>query len=270
MARDRRSYLITGASSGLGAELAKQLCERGDRLALVARREDRLAEVGEAAARAARARGIADPFPPLLLVADVSDKEALRAAIDRAFEELPGGVDVLVLNAGIGQEQPPHRFDPEVSARIVDVNLTANVRAVGYALPRMMKRGSGHIVGVSSLAAYRGLPRSSPYCASKAGFSTFLESLRLELPAYGIDVTTISPGFVKTELTAKNKSMPFLMEADDAVRRMIRGMDRRKREVRFPFPLALLVRLGRAMPDCLFDLATRRRTRHPSFEKPGA
>jgi short-subunit dehydrogenase len=123
----------------------------------------------------------------------------------------------------------------------------------------MRERRSGHIVGVSSMASYRGMPASWVYSASKAGFSTMLEALRVDLKPWGIDVTTITPGFIRTPLTDRNRfPMPFLMEAGPAARIMARGIDRRAREVRFPWRLATIVRMLRAMPDALFDLIASR------------
>ncbi|RME76037.1 MAG: SDR family NAD(P)-dependent oxidoreductase, partial [Planctomycetota bacterium] len=138
--------------------------------------------------------------------------------------------------------------------RILDINLTANLYLIGAVLPGMLERRRGHIVGVSSLAGYRGLPGSWVYSASKAGLSTLLEGLRIDLRPHGVDVTTISPGFIKTAITARNRfPMPFLMDLEPAVRIMCRGIERRAREVRMPWQLALLMRLLRAIPDPLYD-----------------
>lgn len=259
MNRAPRNYVITGASSGIGAELALQLTARGDRLALIARREEQLNEVADRALAAAQAAGAAEPFRPLCLPADVLDTEGFLARLDEADEALPGGVEVLVLNAGTGRTMRAPKLHRAWCQKIVDINLTANMHAIAHVLPRMVERQRGHIVGVSSIAGYRGLPSSAPYSASKAGFTTFLEGIRIDLKEHKIPVTTVSPGFVKSELTDLNKHpMPFLLQTDDAVRRMIKGMDKRRREVRFPWPLVLLVRLARAIPDWLYDLLARR------------
>ena len=118
----------------------------------------------------------------------------------------------------------------------------------------MIEHGSGQIVGVSSLAGYRGLAGSAGYCASKAGLSALLESLRLEARAYGITVTTICPGFVKTPLTDKNTfSMPFLMELEPATEHMFRAIIQGRSEYAFPWTLASLVKGGRFLPNFLYD-----------------
>lgn len=248
------NVLITGASSGIGAEVAKEFARRGFRLALLARRVDRLREVAASAAEAARQAGHTSYPEPLVLAADVADTDALTAAIAEAEATLPGGIAIAILNAGIGRAQRIDRFDAKVAAEIIDVNLTANVHAIGALLPGMIARRCGQIVGVSSLAAYRGLPSSAVYSASKAGLTTMLEGLRLDLKPFDIRVTTVSPGFVRSEMTAVNRfKMPFLLDGDDAARRIVRGVLAGRREVRFPWPLVLGIRALRAMPDALFD-----------------
>src|SRR5580765_2769085 len=114
----------------------------------------------------------------------------------------------------------------------------------------MIERKAGHIVGISSLAGFRGLPGVSAYCASKAGFIAMLESLRLDLRPYKVAVTTVCPGFVKTAMTAQNKNpMPFLMELDVAVRKIHSAIRKKKTMVAFPWPLAVVVKTGRFLPD---------------------
>ncbi len=251
-----RRTLITGASSGLGAGLAQALARRGDRLVLFARRADRL----EAVAQRAQANH-PHKLRPLVFPLDVTDTEAVERAVREAQAQL-GGIDLLILNAGIGDAQRVERFDFEDAhrlARMLEVNLVSTLYLLGAVLPGMRARRRGHIVGVSSLAAYRGLPGSWVYSASKAGLSTLLEGLRIDLRPYGIAVTTISPGFVRTAITERNRfPMPFLMDLEPAVRIMCRGIERRAREVRFPWQLALAVRLLRAMPDPFYDWIARR------------
>lgn len=126
-------------------------------------------------------------------------------------------------------------------------------------VPEMVKRGRGHLVAISSLAAYRGLPKSASYGASKAALSAFFESLRLDLQPKGVDVTIIHPGFIKTPLTAgRDSDMPFLVELDDAVNKIIRAIEKRKKSYAFPWQLAAIVRLGMIMPNFLYDWISRR------------
>lgn len=251
-----RSVVLTGASSGIGEALAVQLARRGDRLALLARRRAELERVRQRALDAAEAAGQADPVVSAHPV-DVTDRTAVHGIL--AEIERTAGVDLLVLNAGISENTEVSGFDDRLAARTLEVNLTSTVYALGAVLPGMVERRRGHVVGVSSIAGYRGLPGAAAYCASKAGFSTLLESLRIDLRRHGIAVTTVSPGFVRTPMTDKNRHpMPFLMEVDRAAEVIARGIDRRAREIRFPWQLTAMVRLLRALPDWLYEaLATR-------------
>ena len=123
----------------------------------------------------------------------------------------------------------------------------------------MIARGQGHLVVISSLAAYRGLPKSAAYCASKAAVSAFFESLRLDLEPKGIEVTIIHPGFIKTPLTAgRDAKMPYLMELDDAIEKIVGAIEKRKKSYAFPWQLASIVRAGMIMPNWMYDWIARR------------
>ncbi|GIW70862.1 MAG: short-chain dehydrogenase/reductase [Planctomycetota bacterium] len=254
--------LLTGASSGIGRGLALALARRGDRLALLARRAEALREVA-AQARAQHPQG----EEPLVLPADVCDRAAVRAAVAQALERL-GGLELVILNAGVGDPLRVERFDDERAARVIEINLIGNLYVLGAALPPMLERRTGHLVGISSLAGWRGLPGSGSYSASKAGFSVLLESLRVDLRRYGIAVTTVEPGFVRTPLTERNRHpMPFLMELEPAVARIVRGIERRRRYVRFPWPLVLATHLVRALPGWLYDALAARLPRSAKAER---
>ena len=253
--------VLTGASSGIGAELAIQLARRGDRLALLARRAELLEQVAERARAAAAAAGHQGTAIRVYAV-DVTNRDAMRAII--ADVEQAEGLDLLILNAGRGDASYVEDFDDEAAAAVFDVNVTSTVYALGAALPRMIERQHGHIVGVSSIASYRGLSGASAYSASKAALSTLLESLRVDLRRHRVHVTVVSPGFVRTPMTAKNRfPMPFMVEVDAAAAKILHGIDRRKREIRFPWPLISLVRLLRAMPDWMYDVICTRLHRPP-------
>jgi short-subunit dehydrogenase len=145
----------------------------------------------------------------------------------------------------------------------VDINLLGAVNAVHAVLPQMIERGSGHLVAISSLAGFRGLPKSAAYSASKAGMTAFFESVRLDVMDKGIDVTIIQPGFIKTPLTSgRHNKMPFLMELEDAIPHFIKAIEKRKKFAAFPWQLATIVRAGKFMPAWLYDrIAGRARYR---------
>jgi len=236
---------LTGASSGLGWALAPLLAADGHALALGARR----LELVEKLAGEIRAAGGA----ALALEVDVADREAVRAAVKRTEQEL-GAIERLVANAGIDGPTPARRFDAAVFEKVQRTNLLGPAYCIEAVLPGMIERGRGHIVGISSLASYRGLPGAAAYCASKAGLSALLESLRIDLQGTGVAVTTVNPGFVRTPITAGSRHpMPFMLDADDAVRRIHRAIRARRRIFAFPWTLATITRLGRLVPSPLYD-----------------
>ncbi len=243
--------LITGASSGIGRELAFELARRGARLGLVARRSELLSEIISDLEPESRANAIALP-------ADVQDAQSMRAAAERLIAQF-GRIDVLIANAGIGVTNPGAEFDAAKLASVINVNVIGAANSVGAVLPEMVQRRAGHLVAISSLAAYRGLPKSAAYCASKAGVSAMFESLRLDLASIGIDVTIIHPGFIKTPLTAgRQAKLPWLMEVNDAANKMLRAIEKRKKSYAFPWQLASIVRLGMIMPNFMYDWISSR------------
>lgn len=237
--------LITGASSGIGKGLALELTRRGASVGLLARRAELLTEiVNEISAQGGTA---------LALAADVTDPAALREQADRLRTEL-GPIDVLIVNAGIGTVSHAVQLQPEHFKKVIDINLIGAANTVAAVLPEMASRGSGHLVAISSLSSYRGVPKSAAYCASKAALSIYFESLRIDLRHSGVAVTIIHPGFIKTPLTAGRKAkMPFLMELDDAVIKIVRGIEKGKKSFAFPWQLASIVRLGMIMPTWMYD-----------------
>jgi short-subunit dehydrogenase len=213
----QKVLFITGASSGIGHALAVELGRRGATLGLLARRAETLQQI---ASEVEKAGGRA-----LALPADVKDAEAVQRAADQLREQF-GHIDVLIANAGVGATTDASELSASEVANVINVNLIGVVNSVTAVVPEMVKRGSGHLVAISSLAAYRGLPKSGAYCASKAAVSAFFESLRLDLRGRGVDVTIIHPGFIKTPLTAgRQAQMPYLMELDVATQKIIRAIE---------------------------------------------
>jgi short-subunit dehydrogenase len=237
--------LITGASSGIGRALAIELGKRGARMGLTARRAEELSKVAE---EVSRAGGQA-----LVLPADVRRTEEINEVASRLREKY-GRVDVLIANAGMSTTTAGTHLDAIEAGDVITINVIGVVNSVAAVLQDMIKRGDGHLVAISSLASYRGMPKSGAYSASKAAVSTFFESLRVDLRQSGIAVTVIHPGFIRTPLTAnRKKKLPFLLEVDDAACRIIKAVERRARTYAFPWQLAALVRVIRHMPGRLYD-----------------
>lgn len=242
--------MVTGASSGIGRGVAVELARRGARLGLVARRVETLQEIvreiesldGQAVA----------------LPGDVQDANAVRATADRLLQEF-GAIDVLIANAGIGSTNDAAELRANEVAGVINVNVIGVANSVAAVVPEMVAKGRGQLVVISSLAAYRGLPKSAAYCASKAAVSAFFESVRLDLRPRGVDVTIIHPGFIKTPLTAgRHAQMPFLMELDVAVKKILRAIEKKKKSYAFPWQLASIVRAGMIMPTWMYDWISSR------------
>ncbi len=242
--------MITGASSGIGRELAVELARRGAKLGLVARRAAALDEVvAEIEAVGSKA---------LALPGDVQDSTSIVAAVEKLRAEL-GPIDVLIANAGIGPTKDASALSGDEVAEVISINVIGAANSATAVVPEMVKRGQGQLVVISSLAAYRGLPKSAAYCASKAAVSAFFESFRLDLEPKGISVTIIHPGFIKTAITAgRQAQLPFLMELDDAVKKIIRAIEQRKKTYSFPWQLATIVRASMIMPIWMYDWISRR------------
>ena len=244
------TILVTGASSGMGAAIAEHLAAPGVRIALFARRKEQLDEVA--------ARVAAKGAESLVLIGDVADLKSVQAA----HAELTARwqtIDAAYLNAGTGGVFSLAKFDAGRVRQIFEVNVFGVVNWLHCLLPKMLADKRGTIVGISSLAAQRGGPGSGAYSASKAAVTNLMESIRLEARLSSITVCTVEPGFVKSEMTAKNKfHMPFLMETKDAARIICSGVARGRSMIRFPWTLAAGMALFRWAPNWLYDrLAAR-------------
>jgi short-subunit dehydrogenase len=244
-----RVVLITGASSGIGRALGAELSRRGAAVGLLARRGNLLNDlVNKIDSFGGRA---------LALPADVTNPDAVRGAVAELRNTF-GPIDVLVANAGINV----NTFVPELCekkiAELMNVNVMGVINSVSAVLPDMVSRGSGQLVGNSSLAAYRGLPKSAAYCASKAAISSFFEAIRIDLRGSGVDVTIIHPGFVKTQLIANIRRTPYVMELDFAVNKIVHAIEKRKKRYSFPWQLATMARACKLMPIPMYDWIAER------------
>lgn len=250
--------LITGASSGIGRGLALELARRGAKLGLIARRKEVLDEIVVEIASNSANNGGGQATNVIAIAGDVQNAESMRAAAEQ-LQSIFGKIDVLIANAGIGGNNDAGALDAAKLANVINVNVIGAANSVAAVLPEMVQRGSGHLVVISSLAAYRGLPKSAAYCASKAGVSAMFESLRLDLKPRGIDVTIIHPGFIKTPLTAgRQAKLPWLQELEPAVKKIVGAIERRKKSYAFPWQLATIVRAGMLMPNAMYDWISSR------------
>ena len=244
---------ITGASSGIGVSLARYYAERGAQLGLVARRADLL----EGLARELQPR-------PAIFVLDVRDAPALKAAADDFISRF-GVPDVVIANAGVsrgtltGQED-----DLAVFQEVFDINVMGMVNTFHAFVEPMKKQNRGTLVGIASVAGFRGIPGGGAYSASKAAAISYCESLRVELRSDGISVVTICPGYIKTPMTAVNKfKMPFLIDADEAARRFARAIEAKSSFTVVPWTMGVAARILRLLPNWLYDRAFSRMPRKP-------
>jgi short-subunit dehydrogenase len=250
-----KTIFLTGASSGIGEGLALAVAKKGAVLGLVARRQELLRELAE---KCEKVGGVARAY-----AADVTDPSAIEEAFEEFVHEF-STIDILIANAGIGgNDESTRSYHPPSVKKVVDVNLIGAVNAVHAVLPKMLDQGYGQLVAISSLAGFRGLPRSAAYSASKAGMTAFFESVRLDVKDKGIVVTIIQPGFIKTPLTAgRVNKMPFIMELDDAIPLFLKAIEKRKKFAAFPWQLATVVRAAKFMPAWMYDrIAGRARYR---------
>ena len=246
-----RVVLITGASSGLGAALAFAYAGPGVALGLVGRNEERLAATA-AACRAAAAMVDSAAI-------DVADGPALGAwlvAFDRSYP-----VELLIANAGISAgPDPDSPGEPlAVTEPQIATNLLGAVNTIAPLVQAMCERGRGRIAVIASVAAFRGLPYSPGYCASKAGLRAYGEALRPRLAPHGVGVTVVCPGFFASPMTDRWEGpTPFLVRGDRATRRIKRGIDRGARRVSFPWPLVFGMRFCDVAPAAIGDAILRR------------
>jgi len=249
-----RSVFITGANSGIGAALARHYAAEGARVGLFARRQPEL-------------DALASALPPgttATYSGDVRDAAALAAAA-ADFMERFGTPDIVIASAGVSRGAlTDHGEDLATFRAIFDTNVLGLVHTFHPFLASMRAARRGALIGVASVAGFRGLPGSGAYSASKAAAITYLESLRLELRGSGVAVLTICPGYIATPMTARNPyPMPFLIGSDKAARLIARAVSRRRRFYVFPWPMALVGRVLRILPRPLYDAVFARAPRKP-------
>jgi NAD(P)-dependent dehydrogenase (short-subunit alcohol dehydrogenase family) len=246
-----RKVWITGASSGIGRALALRLARAGDVVAASARRGDELALL---AAEASPGRIVAFPI-------DVADGGATARAA-KEIEAAIGALDLAIFNAGTHEPVALESFDAGPFRRLMDINYMGAVNGLAAVLPRFIARRAGQVAVVSSVAGYRGLPSASAYGPTKAALINLCESLKPDLDRFGVRISVINPGFVRTPLTDRNEfPMPFLIDADDAAARIVAGLGKGKFEIAFPRRFIVMLKLARILPYGLYFRLVTRATR---------
>lgn len=238
-----KSVVISGASSGLGQALARHYLERGAIVAAIARRGELL-------------QALATQYPGQVLVyaLDVRDAAALQvAAAD--FLAHHGAPDIVIANAGVSiGTLTRHAEDNDVFQHVLDINVLGAVKTFQPFVEAMRAAGRGRLVGIASVAGFRGLPGAGAYSASKAALISYLESLRIEMRGSGVHVVTLCPGYIRTPMTDINPyPMPFMLEPDEAARRMARVIERGSSFAVVPWQMAIVGGVLKLLPNWLYD-----------------
>jgi len=251
-----RRVFITGASSGIGAALARHYAAQGAQLGLTGRDRERLQQVAD---------GLGCPCA--IYVADVRDAAAMQQAA-RDFLEKYGVPDIVIANAGVSRGTlTEYAEDLPAFRAILETNVLGLVHTFQPFLQAMRQSRSGSLVGIASVAGLRGLPGAGAYSASKAAAINYLESLRIELSGSGVNVTTLCPGYIKTPMTDVNTHpMPFLMDVDVAARKMARLIAQKRRYAILPWPMALVGCLMKLLPACLWEFALKNAPHKPRLK----
>jgi NAD(P)-dependent dehydrogenase (short-subunit alcohol dehydrogenase family) len=246
-----RVALITGAGQGIGKELARQLAEAGAAIGAI----DLDATALEKLTAELSAKSVATA------VADVGDRSLLFQAA-KEIEQKLGPTDLLFANAGIGRETRALNFKSADIEAHLRVNLIGVANSIEAVLPNMIARKTGHIVGLSSVASFHGIPGMAGYCASKAGLNAMLDSIRVELKPLGVRVTTVCPSWIRTAMTEQvTFPMPHLLEVDDAVRRILTAVAAGRPFFAFPRQSVRMLRVLRWLPTPWADWLVERQLR---------
>jgi short-subunit dehydrogenase len=228
---------ITGASTGIGREVALQLAARGVTVAVSARSAEKLEGMGK----------LIKAYP-----LDVTDAKAVHSTIAKIELEL-GPIDMALMAAGAYAPVDLNAFEPQSFAQMMQVNFLGVVNCISGLLPVMRQRHAGRIAWIASVAGYRGLPKAAGYGPTKAALINLAESLKPELDQIGIKISVVNPGFVETPMTKGNDfPMPFLMKPEDAARRTIEGLAKGKFEVAYPTRFVAILKIARLLPYSLY------------------
>lgn len=248
---DGQVILITGAAGAIGKQLAIQFLKRGAVVGAIDLHADSLQQVKDELESIGNIE---------VAAADITQRSMIADAISNLQSEL-GPADIVIANAGIALNNPINGFDAAIFEKQVAVNLVGMANTLEPIIPEMIQRQRGHIVALSSLASYRGLPHMAGYCASKAGVSAFLDSLRMELKPHGIKCTTICPSYVRSGMNASlGVPTPGIISPEEAVQRMMHAIDKQQPYCAFPWGNHILLVLGQLLPTWLGDWLTVKKT----------
>jgi short-subunit dehydrogenase len=239
------NVLVTGASSGIGKALAEHYYYQGHTLFISARREEKLKEIAKGLEKKAN--------KCYFQKCDVASKEDTAQMVANAIEKM-GSIDLAILNAGVGRAGSFAELDTQIFRYTFDINLFGVLHAMESIIPIMKNQGAGKIAAVSSMADVRGIPHSAAYSSSKAALTKVLEAARIELKPLNIEVVTIRPGFVESEMTQQNKfKMPLLMPVERAVKIIARGLAKHKAYVNFPYRTNSVAEFMRIIPNGWYE-----------------
>jgi NAD(P)-dependent dehydrogenase (short-subunit alcohol dehydrogenase family) len=248
-----KKVVISGASSGIGLALARRYLENGATIAAFARRGDLL-------------QTLAAEFPDKVYCypLDVRDTAAIQNAA-QDFISRVGTPDIVIANAGVSRGTlTEYAEDIDSFQQVMDINVLGIVKTFQPFLVQMRASKKGTLVGIASVAGFRGLPGASAYSASKAAAISYMESLRVELCGSGVKVVTICPGYIKTPMTDINPyPMPFILDANDAAKRMVRSIERGCSFTVIPWQMGLVGRVLKLLPNWLYDLILKRAPHKP-------
>ncbi len=240
-----KTIWIIGASSGIGAELARRYGAQGHRVAVSARRLEKLEELSQSA----------DAIFPFAL--DVTNADRVAAVHEEILNRFHK-VDLVIVASAVWRAGTLEELGADFLAKAMATNYIGAVNVVAAVAPAMGQRRAGHIALIASVAGFRGLPNACAYGPTKAAMINLAESIRPELESAGVDLSLINPGFVDTPMTRANAfPMPFMVSAEHAAARIMTGLEKRRYEIGFPRRLLWVMKLLRLLPNGLFFAITR-------------
>ncbi|PJZ70736.1 3-ketoacyl-ACP reductase [Leptospira perolatii] len=243
----RKKVIITGASSGIGRELALLYGKTGHDIAITSRRKESLEKL------ASEIKALNSGAKVYVQSLDVSVSEQNLKVISGLIAEM-GGLDLFIANAGISTSSSFGGKSFEADQKVIETNLIGAIAGIAAVVPFFREQGSGQIVGISSVAGFRGLPGSASYSSSKAGLSAYLEALRAEVRRFGIKVTAIFPGFIDTPINQKMESRPFVISVEKGARIIFRKIEKKVRSAIVPwFPWTFIVWFMKRVPEFLWE-----------------